>query len=111
MNADVPISPWRRLSLKRIAAAIGLLALCWPGATAAQSDQDRALKARQAGAAKLPSLRRMVEQRVGGNVVGVRPIGSGANVGYRFKVLRGADVVSVTVNAKSGAIMSIKEPR
>lgn len=77
----------------------------------AQSDQDRALKARRSGAVQLPALERMVEQRVGGQVVGRKPIGSGNNVGYRFTVLRGADVVTVTVNAKSGAITSIKEPR
>ncbi|MEO0411380.1 MAG: PepSY domain-containing protein [Pseudomonadota bacterium] len=81
------------------------------GPAQAQSDQDRALRARQSGAVQLPALERMVEQRVGGKVVGRKPIGSGANIGYRFTVLRGADVVTVTVNAKSGAITGIKEPR
>lgn len=81
------------------------------GPVAAQSDQDRALRAREAGAADLPALRRMVETKVGGTVVGVKPLGSGKSLRYRFNVLRGADVVTVVVNAKSGAITSIKEPR
>lgn len=77
----------------------------------AQSDQDRALRAREAGAADLPALRRMVEKKIGGTVVGVKPLGGGKSLRYRFNVLRGADVVTVVVNAKSGAITSIKEPR
>lgn len=77
----------------------------------AQSDQDRALSAREAGAADLPALKRMVEKEIGGSVVGVTPVGSGKKLRYRFNVLRGADRVTVMVNAQSGAITSIKEPR
>ncbi|MEM6683599.1 MAG: hypothetical protein AAF607_15300 [Pseudomonadota bacterium] len=78
--------------------------------TAAQSDQDRALRARRSGAADLGALRRQVESRIGGTVVGVSPVGAGRSLRYHFKVLRGADVVQVVVNAKSGAITSVREP-
>ncbi|MEM6835109.1 MAG: hypothetical protein ACFBZ9_06930 [Sphingomonadales bacterium] len=105
-----------RIKIWRIAALLFSWAMLFAAAVATpvsaqNSDQDRALRARQSGAADLPALRRMVEGRVRGTVVGVTPLGRGNNIQYRFKVLRGADVVSVTVNAKSGAITSIKEPR
>lgn len=108
-------------NLKINIARFAIFLLCWGvlfgAATIARaqgsnaSDQDRALSAREAGAAGLPALRGMVESRIGGTVVGVSTAGSGNSLRYQFKVLRGADLVAVTVNAKSGAITKIKEPR
>jgi len=108
MKKATPISPLHWLG--RFAALIALFSAVPGGHAHAQSDQDRALRARQSGAADLPALRRMVESRVGGTVVGVSPMGRGQSLRYQFKVLRGADVVQVVVNAQSGAITSVKEP-
>lgn len=92
-------------------AWLALFGAAYVAPASAQTDQERALQAREAGAADLPALRRMVEKEIGGTVVGVSPVGSGKKLRYRFNVLRGADRVTVMVNAQSGAITSIKEPR
>ena len=86
------------------ALLLGILLAAGPAAAQARRDQDEALAARRAGQV-LPL--RQIEERIVPTMKGATYLGPEPDVAagtYRLKFMRGASVIWVDVDARTGAI-------